>query len=203
MNQKFLELSKEKQLRIINAGLEVFSKHDYKHALTDDISAKAGISKGLLFYYFHNKLELYQYLAKYSAKLILEQVEQLNIIDGIDFFEALKLAVEVKVGMMEKYPYIYGFSIRYYQDRKEISSYNYDRLADEVMASYDLIKRADISKFKDNVDPQEVWKIIYWMSHGYMDSYQDLNDIDTNRVKMEYFDLLDILRDNFYREEYL
>ena len=55
MNQKFFELNEEKRLAIINAGLEVFSKNDYKHALTADIAAKAGISKGLLFYYFHNK----------------------------------------------------------------------------------------------------------------------------------------------------
>ena len=42
MNQKFFELNEEKRLAIINAGLEVFSKNDYKHALTDDIAAKAG-----------------------------------------------------------------------------------------------------------------------------------------------------------------
>ena len=30
MNEQFYELPQEKQLRIINAGLEVFSKNDYK-----------------------------------------------------------------------------------------------------------------------------------------------------------------------------
>lgn len=93
MNQKFFELNEEKRLAIINAGLEVFSKNDYKHALTDDIAAKAGISKGLLFYYFHNKLELYQYLAQYSARLVMKLFEKMNIIDGKDFFDAIKLAV--------------------------------------------------------------------------------------------------------------
>ncbi|WP_432764423.1 TetR/AcrR family transcriptional regulator [Hungatella hathewayi] len=55
MNEQFYDLPQEKQMRIINAGLEVFSKNDYKHAVTDEIARKAGISKGLLFYYFHNK----------------------------------------------------------------------------------------------------------------------------------------------------
>ena len=74
MNEQFYELPQEKQLRIINAGLEVFSKNDYRHAVTDEIARKAGISKGLLFYYFHNKKSLYLYLFDYCASLIINQV---------------------------------------------------------------------------------------------------------------------------------
>ena len=55
MENKFLELPKEKQLRIINAGMEYFGQYGYKNAKTDDIATKAGISKGLLSYYFKNK----------------------------------------------------------------------------------------------------------------------------------------------------
>ena len=55
MNEKFFALPEEKRHQIINAAIEVFSKYDYKHASTDLIAAKAGISKGSLFYYFHNK----------------------------------------------------------------------------------------------------------------------------------------------------
>ena len=52
MNEKFFALPEEKRHQIINAAIEVFSKYDYKHASTDLIAAKAGISKGSLFYYF-------------------------------------------------------------------------------------------------------------------------------------------------------
>ena len=54
MNEKIYTLSPENQARITNAALEVFARNDYKHASTDDIAAKAGISKGLLFYSFRN-----------------------------------------------------------------------------------------------------------------------------------------------------
>lgn len=47
MNEKFYELPPEKQQRIINAGLEVFGAHDYPQASTDDMTAKAEISKGV------------------------------------------------------------------------------------------------------------------------------------------------------------
>ena len=59
MNPRFRELPEEKQLRILNAAMEVFAQNDYKKVSTDLIAAKAEVSKGLLFYYFRNKKELY------------------------------------------------------------------------------------------------------------------------------------------------
>ena len=37
MNEKFFDLNKEKQDRMINAALKVFAKQGYRHASTDDI----------------------------------------------------------------------------------------------------------------------------------------------------------------------
>ena len=63
MNEKFFDLKKEKQDRMINASLKIFALNGYRHASTDDIVAEAGISKGLLFHYFVNKLGLYTFYA--------------------------------------------------------------------------------------------------------------------------------------------
>lgn len=52
MNDRFYELPEEKQLAIFNASKEVFGENDYKRASTDLIAKKAGISKGMLFYYW-------------------------------------------------------------------------------------------------------------------------------------------------------
>ena len=46
MNEKFFDLKKEKQDRMINASLKVFAMNGYAHASTDDIVREAGISKG-------------------------------------------------------------------------------------------------------------------------------------------------------------
>lgn len=58
MYEKFLELPEEKQDKIRNAGMEYFGKYGYKKANTQDIADKAGISKGLLFYYFKNTIKI-------------------------------------------------------------------------------------------------------------------------------------------------
>ena len=71
MNQKFFDIPKEKQDRIINAALQVFSQNGYRHAGTDEVVRRAGISKGLLFHYFESKLGLYIFLYDYAVRYML------------------------------------------------------------------------------------------------------------------------------------
>lgn len=57
MNERFFSLPSEKQQAIINAGYRVFSQNSYKHSPMSEIVEAAGISKSLLFHYFHNKIQ--------------------------------------------------------------------------------------------------------------------------------------------------
>ena len=57
MNEKFFSLPAWKQTAIINAGFRVFSQNSYKHSPMSEIAEAAGISKSLLFHYFHNKIQ--------------------------------------------------------------------------------------------------------------------------------------------------
>ena len=45
----------EKQEKIINASLELFSKEGYKATSTSKVAVKAGVSEGLIFRHFQNK----------------------------------------------------------------------------------------------------------------------------------------------------
>ena len=73
MNEKFYALSVEKQSQILNAAYKLFATNQYKKAPTSEIAAEAGISKSLLFHYFHNKRELYLFLWNYAAG-IMQQI---------------------------------------------------------------------------------------------------------------------------------
>ena len=88
--EKFEELSQEKQRRIIDAGMEVFGRYEYKKANTEDIAAKAGISKGLLFYYFKDKKSFYMYLFQYMHEKLSCQ-ETLNLENIMKDFEEWKV----------------------------------------------------------------------------------------------------------------
>ena len=108
MNEKFFTLSPEKQARITNAALEVFARNDYKHASTDDIAAKAGISKGLLFYYFRNKQSLYLYLYDYALEQVRGQVLRQKL-DGVtDFFELMHIGARGQAGTADALPLSVG-----------------------------------------------------------------------------------------------
>ena len=89
MNDKYFTLPKEKQMRIINAAMEVFGRNEYKRASTDLIAVKAGISKGLLFYYFKNKKELYLYTYDYLVQMMTDLVADDSYLKISDFFDIM------------------------------------------------------------------------------------------------------------------
>ena len=89
MNEKFYALPEEKQSQILNAAYKVFAMNQYKKAPTSEIAAEAGISKSLLFHYFHNKLELYLFLWKYAADLTKKYMCKYKVYETDDFFEMM------------------------------------------------------------------------------------------------------------------
>lgn len=70
---------------------------------------EAGIGKGMLFYYFNNKKELYSYLKEYC--LVNVEEGYLGTIDGKepDLFERMKRIVVVKMDFLSEYPEVINF----------------------------------------------------------------------------------------------
>ena len=111
MNEKFFDLKKEKQDRMINASLKLFALNGYKHASTDDIVTEAGISKGLLFHYFGSKLGLYTFLYDYSVRFMKLELTRgvLESSHTTDYFEIRKQIEMAKMQVLKNYPYMQQF----------------------------------------------------------------------------------------------
>ena len=205
MNEKFFALPEEKRHQIINAAIEVFSKYDYKHASTDLIAAKAGISKGSLFYYFHNKKDLYLY--NYIMDVMKEQLPDRDILNITDFFELLEYAARQKVKVMEQgSPYIMDFAMRaFYSEKEDVS----DDLRNHNFVQQDVIYQAyfshiDASKFKDGISPHEICKMLIWMADGYLHEARMLGQQPDMDVMMaEFTKWMEMFRKFVYKEEYL
>ena len=106
MNEKFYDLSKEKQDRMLNGGIQVFAQAGYRHASTDEMVKATGVSKGLWFHYFDNKKGLYHYVCSYGIRYALLEIS-MKIDDGIvDYFDLKKKLEEVKISLVDKYPYL-------------------------------------------------------------------------------------------------
>ncbi len=60
---------------LIAAALETFSKHGYKNSSLDDVAKKAGVTKGVIYYYFKDKEEL-------LVKALTHSLEAMKIVDA-------------------------------------------------------------------------------------------------------------------------
>lgn len=120
MNGKFFDLKKEKQDSMINAALKVFALNGYRHASTDDIVREAGISKGLLFHYFTNKLGVYRFIYDYSVRYMSLELSMHVKPGEKDFFEVFRQIQTAKMNAMKEYPYMEQFLMRSaYEDMSE------------------------------------------------------------------------------------
>lgn len=109
MNQKFFDLKKDKQDRMINAAMKQFYLEGYKRASTDEIVKDAKISKGLLFHYFLSKKGLYQFLCDYSIRFFLLEAKHVVLKEEEDYFTKKKQLEFAKMQIMKTYPYLPGF----------------------------------------------------------------------------------------------
>jgi len=104
LNEKFFDLKKEKQDRIINAALKVFALNGFQRASTDEIVKEASISKGLIFHYFTSKLGLYSFLYDYSTRFMTLEVTTNVPKDETDVFALLEKILEAQSDAMSQYP---------------------------------------------------------------------------------------------------
>lgn len=109
MNEKFFDLKKEKQDRMLNAAMKVFAGNGYRHASTDEIVKEAGISKGLLFHYFGSKAGLYQFIYGYSVKYMLMELSGAVSIKETDFFELRAQVEKARYPVLKNFPYMQMF----------------------------------------------------------------------------------------------
>lgn len=109
MNEKFWDMKKEKQDRIMNAAISVFATQGYAHASTDEIVKRAGISKGLLFHYFISKQGLYDFLYDYFSRFMRLELSGIAQREREGFFERCIAIETARMQAMKQYPFIQCF----------------------------------------------------------------------------------------------
>ena len=169
MNDKFFDLKKEKQDRMINAGLHIFAMNGYRHASTDETVKEANISKGLLFHYFESKAGYYSFLYDYATRYaILELTSQIRD-SKVDYFSLHRQILRVEEDLLGQYPYLYLFlqSCELEDDpeglahlstpEKTVKDYCISLLNDADLSSYiRLTGREEISELIREVKLQEM-----------------------------------------------
>lgn len=72
------ELKEGRRRLIFFSAMKVFTKKGYTATKISDIAAEAGISYGLLYYYFRSKDDLYSKLLDYAATSFVKMLEKID-----------------------------------------------------------------------------------------------------------------------------
>ncbi|UJL48139.1 TetR family transcriptional regulator [Virgibacillus sp. NKC19-16] len=209
MTKTFNNLDENKQQRILNAALKEFAENGYEQASTNRIVKNAGIGKGMLFYYFNNKKELYHYLIDYAINVMIDEYFSLIDTKESDFVERLKQIAQVKSNYYYNHPDVSNFIGNIYlDDQAQLPEGLEKRLHDLQIKGYSLLyDNVDTSLFRGDVNVEKVYKLIRWSIEGYqselMDFFkgQNISFIDLEPYWEEFDEYLEILKTSFYKQE--
>lgn len=203
MNEKFFQLPKEKQQAIINAGFRIFSENTYKKSPMSEIAASANISKSLLFYYFHNKKELYLYLLNKAAELTLKFIKEYGCYDETDFFKIMYHGLKAKIEIIRQYPDMSAFVMKtIYEKDPEVCKEIQSIVAD--IGSYK--KNAELFKFDpdqfvEGLDLKMMYEDMYYACEGYLWEKVQSGNIDVDTMEKEILRLVDFWKKLYLRKE--
>ncbi|GAA0450943.1 TetR/AcrR family transcriptional regulator [Alkalibacillus silvisoli] len=207
MPKPFHNLEQEKQQRIISASLQEFSEKGYEQASTNQIVKNAGIGKGMLFYYFNNKRELYDYLINYCFDLVHNgYVQQIDLSEP-DFIERFRQASMNKLTFFNENPFVFNFLGIIMLTEDELLPHDTRKKIEQLQQiAYDSIyKDIDYSLFRDDIDTQKAMDLIKWSMDGYREDIsqvykgEDIANVNMEKLTLEFTQYLDTLKIAFYK----
>ena len=203
MNQKFFSLPEEKQQAILNAGYRVFSRNSYKNSPMSEIAAEAGISKSLLFHYFHNKKEFFLYLWDHCAETTIEYLTRYGCYEQTDLFESMERGMRAKMEIIRLYPNMGNFTIRAFYEKDE-------DICTDIQKSYHKYFNLKADKVRLNMDPSQfipgldiamMYREMYWASEGYLWEAVQQGNIDIDRMEKVFTQLMAFWKSVYLRKE--
>ena len=215
MNDKLLKLSEEKRQKIINAALEEFAVQGYNKASTDVIVSKAEISKGSLFNYFENKLNLYIYVVQYiietSSNHMLEQIKKIK---EQDFYDRLKQIAIIKYEYTMSHPLetqilkTYATSMLIQLPHLSDHIIDYQQTQETVLEEF-LIPYIDENKLKPGITREDILFMTYTVLEGIIRREHEMGKMKPNKEVMNkkyaYIEVdkyIEILKYGVYKNEY-
>lgn len=166
VNEKFFDLKKEKQDRMINAALKVFAENGFRRASTDEMVKEAGVSKGLLFHYFGSKMGLYQFICNYSVKYMLMEMTGTVNSEETDYFKICRQMEKAKTEAMKNFPYMQMFLLgAEREDDAEALSVVRDS-AGELLETYDHILKRVVFRGGEHISLERLVKLVNYALQG-------------------------------------
>jgi AcrR family transcriptional regulator len=202
--ENFFSIRAEKQSHIVNAAFSVFGRQGYKKASLSDIAQVAGITKGMITYYFGSKKTLYLYLVGVIQDQLIQAAKEKLSPDVEDFFEKLRIVTDIQVVAMKKHPAFISFVNSMCNETDPTVE---EEIAQTFTAEYAnlnqiILTGTDLSKFKPCVDPKLICKFIFWAGEGFTNALYDTasEEQQINELAKAFYICLDTMKNTFYKE---
>ena len=203
MNEKFFLLPESRQQAMINAGYRVFSQNSYKNSPMSEIADAAGISKSLLFHYFHNKKDLYLFLWDKCAETTIEFLTKYQCYEQQGLFESMERGMKAKMEIIRLYPDMGNFVIKaFYETDADISA--------AIQESYHKYFHLKADKTRLNLDPEQfipgldipmMYHDMYWASEGYLWEMVRRGNVNMDQMEADFKKLIDFWKSVYLRKE--
>ena len=203
MNERIFSLPAEKQQAIINAGYRVFSQNSYKNSPMSEIADAAGISKSLLFHYFHNKKEFYLFLWENCAEITIEYLTKYKCYEQENLFEQMERGMRAKMEIIRRYPEMANFTIKaFYEKDAEIST--------AVQESYRKYLNLKADRTLSGINPEQfipgldipmMYRDMYWASEGFLWEMVQRGHVDMDEMERGFTKLMNFWKSIYLRKE--
>jgi len=201
MDYDHIDTSNEMVKKIIRTSFMVFSQNDMKKASTNMIVQKAGISRGILYHYFKNKEELFDYLNYYSFQRSFEEVNQYIDWDNRDLIKRICDITKYRLDSIAEYPYMIEFNEKYKDQVIRFTDIKVLREWREKFHKHNI----DYSLFKENLDMEKVLHILKWTFRGLYKELlnkpeKSITEEQILQLKEDCSKYYEILATTFYRQ---
>ena len=167
MKDTFFKLNKDKQQNLINACLKEFANYNYTSSSINRIIKIAGISKGALFKYIHNKCDLYVFIMSGIMESVI--FHQASHIDDSEtcYFERIDTLLNSGFDYYQNNPLSFRVMLNGFYD---LTSPIYNEITikrKELIKKYqlNLLKGIDWDQYDRN--KEEVLKISEYLIEGF------------------------------------
>ncbi|NLM06961.1 MAG: TetR/AcrR family transcriptional regulator [Tissierellia bacterium] len=211
MYENFYKLSKEKRKQILDGAMMEFSRYGFEKTSVQQIADAAGISKSMVFHYFGNKVQLYNFLVIYTCDYSLEKIDEfIEEIKALDYLEGYYLVAKTKLRLFNEENALMRFSGSILMSKEDVNLFKTARekldLLKEARGKYPAMMHGDKmgTKLRKDIPKEVSLKYIKWIMDGFtqelMVKIQMAGMADANFDKdWEDFDkLLEDLKKIFY-----
>jgi len=197
--ENFFRVRAEKQDHIINAAFAIFGRQGYRKASLGDIAHIAGITKGMITYYFGSKKTLYLYLMEMCQASLLDALTT-QISEDTNFFDRLHITLDIQISAIKAHPALLSFINSLYKesDSEVTAEIEASFLSDQGQYDY-LMKGIDLLQFKPGIDPQVVCNFILWAGVGFAEEiYQEnYDEAKLNEMISQFHASLNLMQKTF------